>query len=980
MESPTVDVFVSYAREDLHAARRLVDGLKAAGRSVWVDLEGLYAGEAWWPSLCRAIDASHAVVFLISPHSAASAACRAELDHAEALGKRIVPVLWQDPDAVELPPVAQRTQWLLRPGQDIDGALVAALVAVLDADPAWVRGHTRWTQLAAEWDQRGRPDALLVRGDHLDEALGWLAGEAPARDPAVTPAQRAFIAASRLADGLSRARALVEADRPEGALSVLLEAGGPLDAAGHGVLFEALQRLRRCEPLRPRSHHAEQIAAAGASLVVAGDVDRASVWDVAAAPADLVRELEALGTDLPRPSPDGRRLVGPGPEGLALWDTTTWTPIADLGIDAESVDDVAFSLDGQWLAAADDTRIRLLRAEDGRVRHELERGASIAVALAFDPTGRFLLSRGSDRLRLWSIESGQAVWSIAAGTRSSFWSAHFSSDGRAVAAARGNRRITVWDAADGRPIRTLVGPEAHEYQDCWFVAADRVLLAFDGLYTHAWPWPAGKGTPFDVGRHSRFEMSPSGTSIALSSGDRSGRIELRDVTSGALIETLRRHEGEVTALAWTPDGEVLVSGHENGMLVHWAMSTRSVHGVVDTRGGRIGRIRVLPDGRGVAATGVGDGGVRVWRFGPSLALRDVPGRWWALDASAEAAAAAAVERDSGGVRMLDGECLDVRGRAGAEGREYAQAVFSPDGRRLAAVGRDGRLDLFDAESLSSLGSWPAPARACVVSWAASGERLLVRGESACAVLGAADGAVLLAIGTPARRVEEAALSPDGRRLFVAEILSEVRENVSRSLGHAARLIDVDSGATLAPVAVHEDPTRQGLRHLSFGADGATCLAVQTTDGAATLIDAASGAVIRRVGGVEQRQSLAAWLPDGRRILTATSKAVTIWAVDDGRQLATHAVASVRAVVFSPDRRLAATVGSHAVHVWHCETWTPLVNLCDGIDRFPERAAFTASGDGLVIVETDGRSAWYPVGQDALRRVARPWIAALAAAR
>ena len=40
-------IFLSYAREDTDAARRIGDGLRAAGVEVWFDQSELRGGDAW---------------------------------------------------------------------------------------------------------------------------------------------------------------------------------------------------------------------------------------------------------------------------------------------------------------------------------------------------------------------------------------------------------------------------------------------------------------------------------------------------------------------------------------------------------------------------------------------------------------------------------------------------------------------------------------------------------------------------------------------------------------------------------------------------------------------------------------------------------------------------------------------------------------------------------------------------------------------
>ncbi|MDB6166275.1 MAG: invasion protein regulator, partial [Lacunisphaera sp.] len=47
MSDPTKAVFLSYARDDAAAARRIAEALRASGLEVWFDENELRGGEAW---------------------------------------------------------------------------------------------------------------------------------------------------------------------------------------------------------------------------------------------------------------------------------------------------------------------------------------------------------------------------------------------------------------------------------------------------------------------------------------------------------------------------------------------------------------------------------------------------------------------------------------------------------------------------------------------------------------------------------------------------------------------------------------------------------------------------------------------------------------------------------------------------------------------------------------------------------------------
>jgi hypothetical protein len=85
-------VFISYSRKDMAFARPLVAALTLQGAQVWFDQNDIYGGENWRQSIESGIKACGALVFIMSPNSLASEYCRKEVDFAQNLGRRIIPV------------------------------------------------------------------------------------------------------------------------------------------------------------------------------------------------------------------------------------------------------------------------------------------------------------------------------------------------------------------------------------------------------------------------------------------------------------------------------------------------------------------------------------------------------------------------------------------------------------------------------------------------------------------------------------------------------------------------------------------------------------------------------------------------------------------------------------------------------------------------------------------------------------------------
>jgi sulfur relay (sulfurtransferase) DsrC/TusE family protein len=102
-ESYLHHVFLSYSRKDSKTMRRVRDGLRAEGLTIWTDETGLEPGTPdWEEAIAEAIKGSQCMVVLLSPDAAKSKWVGTETAYAEERGFRIFPFLvWGDPlDAV----------------------------------------------------------------------------------------------------------------------------------------------------------------------------------------------------------------------------------------------------------------------------------------------------------------------------------------------------------------------------------------------------------------------------------------------------------------------------------------------------------------------------------------------------------------------------------------------------------------------------------------------------------------------------------------------------------------------------------------------------------------------------------------------------------------------------------------------------------------------------------------------------------------
>lgn len=105
-------IFISYARQSADMATSLSNDMKMFGYEVWFDRE-LSGGQAWWDHILTSIRRCDIFVFLLTPDSLESTACRRECNYADALGKPILPVLVADNVSIpRLPPMLSQIHFV----------------------------------------------------------------------------------------------------------------------------------------------------------------------------------------------------------------------------------------------------------------------------------------------------------------------------------------------------------------------------------------------------------------------------------------------------------------------------------------------------------------------------------------------------------------------------------------------------------------------------------------------------------------------------------------------------------------------------------------------------------------------------------------------------------------------------------------------------------------------------------------------------
>jgi WD40 repeat protein len=523
----------------------------------------------------------------------------------------------------------------------------------------------------------------------------------------------------------------------------------------------------------------------------------------------------------------------------------------------------------------------------------------------FSPDGRTLATASHDgTAALWDVATGRKQRELV-GHRGAVVEIAFSPDGTRIVTASWDRTARVWDAR-GALIATLTG-HGHDVHTAAF-SPDGTRVVTSSLDGSARLWDAATGAQLAIYRHSvRVDDARFAAGDRVVTAARDGAARIFDAASGALVHTLGGQSPGPVALAVSGDGQTLATVRGSALDL-WTADGDRLAGLV--WGSELSQPALSRDGALVAA-GTPDGSTIVYavarqRLAFTLAGNRGPVRRCAFSPDGSLLATA---NQDGTIQLWDlqsGEALAVL--SGHEDWIFSLA-FDPASTVLVSAGNDRTARIWNARASQRM-QIIRTARGGVDHVAASrdGRRLLVAGRDGTLELRDADGAVVRAL----TEVDgSASFSPDGRRAAYPRRGSTTVAVVELATGDRVLELDGHTGGA----------NTHGVLSASFTPDGAR-LATASKDGTARIWDVATGRQLVRVSGSNFMQS-ARFDPSGRWLITANSdRNVRVWDALSGQlmhSLDDHRDAVVQAS-FDASGQLAVTASyDGTARIWEVAT-------------------------------------------------------------
>jgi WD40 repeat protein len=567
--------------------------------------------------------------------------------------------------------------------------------------------------------------------------------------------------------------------------------------------------------------------------------------------------------------PDGIRLVAGDAVGLvSLWNHHTAQQLQIFDRGCASVSGVAVSPDGCYVAAVAAATIKIWQIETGECLQTIAAHfGSWVPRLVFSADSRTLMSSGGEdgSVRLWDVATGacQQMFEFACETLY----CDFSPDNRSIAVALDDRTITLWERSTGKCLRTFRG---HQHQ-VWCVV-----------------------------------FSPDGNTLVSGSTDRS--VKIWQVDTGECRHTCNGHGDQVWRVAVSPDGNTIASTSTDDTVKLWSLHTGQCTRTLEGFGAHVYDADFSPDGM-LLATSSMDQTLRIWDVATGACRRVWRG----------------YRNDSWGVKFLP---CDNGYLLGAAWRDGITRIWQlPDGNCLGQI--DTHQDW----------NWSIHPLSDTAALALGIDRGLLVGTNATLQLWNLADATLI------RNFS----GHQGDIICLTDVGTEARF-VSGSMDRTLRLWDIETGECLHVFSGHQhwvwcvasSPAERLLASASF--DGTTKVWDLDTFECLRTLDSHIGQIC---GVVFSR--------DGQQIITsATNSAIAIWDTHSGTQL--HTLTGhqgwVTSLAISPDGTLLAS-GSidNTVRLWDLRSMT-CVQVLTNHTQWVGSVAFSPDGRLLVSAGCD----------------------------
>ncbi|KAG8928017.1 hypothetical protein FRC00_001884, partial [Tulasnella sp. 408] len=336
--------------------------------------------------------------------------------------------------------------------------------------------------------------------------------------------------------------------------------------------------------------------------------------------------------------PSNLLVVGFSSGVFGLWELPDFVNIHTLSISQERISSCAISPSGEWLAFGAKKLGQLLVWEWQSESYVLKQQGHYfdMNTLSYSADGQNVATGGDDgKVKVWNTTSGFCFVTFSEHT-AAVSTVEFAKQGQVLFSASLDGTVRGYDLIRYRNFRTFTSP-----------------------------------TPVQF---SALAVDPSGEVVAAGSTD-SFEVFMWSVQTGKLLDVLTGHEARISCLAFSPTGNILVSGSWDESVRLWSVFGRSRQVDPFMLGSEVLAVAFRPDGRELAVSTL-NGQIAFWDTEKHKQTSLIEGR-----------------KDVSGGRKQDDR---VTAANSASGKAFNSLAYTADGSCLIGGGNSKYVVIYDA--------------------------------------------------------------------------------------------------------------------------------------------------------------------------------------------------------------------------------------------------------------------------------------------
>jgi len=437
-------------------------------------------------------------------------------------------------------------------------------------------------------------------------------------------------------------------------------------------------------------------------------------------------------------------------------------------------------------------------------------------------------------------------------------------------------------------------------------------------------------------------FSPNGNTLVSGSADNT--IKLWDVSTGREIRILSGHSNNVYSVAFSSDGKTVISGSWDDTIKLWDVTTGLEIRTFSGHSAQVSSVAFSPDNK-TFVSGSYDHTIKLWDIATGRENRTFSGHTGWVQSVAFSPDGKTVVSGAGGRYNIEDYTVklwdvvtghEIRTLSGHSGGVESVAV-SPDNKTVVSGSRDGTIKLWNVVTGREICTMSGHSNLVnSVAFSTDGKILVSSSEDKTVKLwDVGTGREIRSLSGHSWSVFSAAFSPDNKTV------------VSGSLDDTIKLWDVTTGLEIRTFSGH---SRQ-VSSVAFSPDGKT-LVSGSYDKTIKLWDVGIGREIRALSGHSETVVSLAFSPDGKTIVSGSyDNTIKFWDASTGEDIRTLQGHSnnVNSVAFSPDGKTIASGAGYrdnTIKLWDAVTGREIRTLSGHSDSV-DSVAFSPDGKTIV---------------------------------